>query len=163
MEWKGNWQKREARFPMLEGPEEVLTVSDHWYFQTSLWRVERIQWIVNWFMEWHGPSFREHCEFKINHAFNRRIPELNALDAVGRLPFPLPPSESVSMNSEVRREVQRTFIWGPIGDDKYIDHIGGDPKDWALLHGRGGIGIRDSQGPKEARWCEMHQQVCTHM
>lgn len=157
MGWKGHWRKHEVLFPRSEGASVRLTIADHWYFQTGVWRTERIRWAVDWWMAYSPQSFREHAEVKINQVFNRGVPEVNKL-----APFPLPPSNAEAMDPQVRREYQRTFIWGGVGEDKFVEHIGGDPKDWALLRGRGGVGIRDSQGPAPPRWCEGHRQVCTH-
>jgi hypothetical protein len=123
--WQGRWYKKEVT---VEG--RVLTISDHWYFQTSLWRVAPIRNVVNWYMDqpWQSKWFHEHCESKINQAFNgdvERIPE-----------YICPKPHGDPRDQFVRATCQRTFIWGPVGEDRYIVHLGGKPEDWALDYPR---------------------------
>lgn len=125
MGFKGTWAKKEQSF----GPD-ILTVSDHWYFQTSLWRVSVIRPIVEWWMA-NSNAFAEHCEVKINRTLNGQVPEYGAAACV-------PPTWADPMAANVRAQYQRTFIWGPIGEDKYIQHIGDKIEDWAMFRPRGG-------------------------
>lgn len=105
----------------------TLCVSDHWYFQTSLWRVSFIKPIVDWFMahEYEGPWFHEKCEDKINRAIDGFIEGF-------------PPELNNHMNFEgshvpsIRARKARTFIYGPVNEPKFITHIGNKPEDWAL-------------------------------
>lgn len=143
MEWKRTWQKKEYPFARPDGTTQVLTVSDHWYFQTGLWRVARIKPVVDFLMLETGDSFRERCEVKINDCMNRKSAEFNHR---GPRDYALPPSAEEAMVQEIRRDVQRTFIWGRIGEDRYVNNLGFRPEDWALLRARGGVGgPRDSQ------------------
>ena len=177
MGWKGGWPKKEYTFLSKDhtsdclngatlrkgelgerslsscqcGALEVLTVSDHWYFQTGLWRRERIKAVVDWWLTTTGESFREHCEPKINKAMNGEVGEFNRAAILDT-----PPGGGASaMDQDVRASVQRTFIWGNIGDDRYIDNLGADPKDWALFRPRGGVtgpgSERDSQANEGKR------------
>lgn len=162
MDYKGEFKKIEVSYRRTRPlwgthtawEDLTLCVSDHWYFQTSLWRVARIKPVVDWWMQHHGASFHEHCEVKVNRTFNGQIAEFGE-------PWPLPnalghrtidPTTGVRraidnpMDPLVRQTYQRTFIWGKIGEERYIEHIGGDPADWALWRPRGGHGgPRDSQ------------------
>ena len=138
----GKWYKVPVTFPALaaHAPELTLTVSDHWYFQTSLWRVRRIQPVVAWLTA-HDPAFREHAEIKINDVMNGNHGTRFA--APTEVPGDLldtPPRHLPALMRErdqlTRAAVQRTFIYGGIDEKAYIRHIGGDPKDWALPHAR---------------------------
>lgn len=142
MEMKGSFRKLPIAF---DG--QILSVSDHWYFQLNLGRRARLKTVVDWWMAYDAQAFREHMEPKMNHIFNRRIPQFNR-DFKGT-DFGLPPTEVQCMDPEIRREFQRTFIWGPPGTPAYIKHIGHLPEDWAEVRPRGGVvgagRSRDSQ------------------
>lgn len=168
MGWKGGWPKKEYAFASREhdpgctgaivgtpelgahslgtcgcGAAEICTVADHWYFQTGLWRRERSQKAVEWWIAHTGEWFREHTEVKVNRLMNGEVGEFNAAPA-----FDLP-APGRAMDPDERARVQRTFIWGEIGLDRFIDNLGGDPADWALFRPRGGVtgpgSDRDSQ------------------
>jgi hypothetical protein len=130
---EARWYKREYSFaiPDLEGNSltYTLTVSDHWYFQTSMWRVEPILGVCEWWMG-NSNSFHEHCEPKINKVFNGQT----NYDGLGVYRGNNP------MDQDGRATQQKTFIWGPIGEDRFIDNLGDNPDDWALLRPRGGEG-----------------------
>lgn len=148
--WKGRWYKVPVTFPdrrddargawVFPGhsdvPGTVLTVSDHWHFQTSLWRVSVIKPIVDWFMDdmQEGAWFSEHCEAKANNALNGNV------ERFPRGLVTLPPSaltpEQRERDQEVRATYQKTFIWGGIDCKAYVRHIGNKPDDWALPHPR---------------------------
>ena len=132
------WAKQEQQFQM-SAHLETLTVADHWYFQTSLWRRERIKKVTDWWMENFSGSFREHAEIKINHAMNGRDPHFTPAALLD-----MPGPRENPMDPDVRARIQRTYIWGPIGEDRYVLHIGDAPKDWALPHAR-------SQNPEGIR------------
>jgi hypothetical protein len=149
MEYKGTWRKVERVFRALDCPHGIglctgscdvtLTVADHWYFQTGLWRVERIKPVVDFWMSFSGPqSFRERCEVKINNAMNREVPEF--VEWADTHFYALPESTSVAMQQDVRAQIQRTFIWGPIGEEQFIENLATSPDDWALDRPRGGTG-----------------------
>lgn len=111
--WRGRWYKQEV---ILDG--QALTVSDHWYFQTGLWRVSTICSIVRALRS--TPEFRRSCEEAVNVHFDQEL--------VHRKLDPLDPA--------TRARELGTYIWGKIGDDKFIHHIGGDSADWAGDHPR---------------------------
>jgi len=136
---QGRWYKKEKHFAHSPIDDaciiQPLTVSDHWYFQTGLWRVSVIKPIVDWFMtnsyEW--PWFHEGCEDKINRAMDLVYPPAFTIILSDGAPWH-------QTDPDVRAQYQRTFIWGPIGEDRYIIHLGGDPKDFALRRPRQELG-----------------------
>jgi len=133
MEYKMFWRKKEFTFG-----DVTLTIADHWYFQTGLWRVSRIKPVVDWWIMATGTSFREHCEPKMNKAMNREVGEFNHWALANG--YELPEQAYLAMDPDTRAKVQKTFIWGPIGTDRYIDNLGDKPEDWALVRPRGGTG-----------------------
>lgn len=138
MEYKAGWRKKTVYFPAAEQSSQALTVADHWYFQTGLWRVSRIKPVIDWWVMATGESFKEHCEPKTNKAMNREIGEFNHWALANG--YALPDQACYAMDPDVRIEVQRTFIWGKIGEDRYVDNLGANPDDWALVRPRGGTG-----------------------
>jgi len=52
----------------------------------------------------------------------------------GFIPGLTVPYPADALDQNTRAQIQRTFIWGPIGEDRYIRHIGTDPKDWSGSH-----------------------------
>ena len=142
--WQGRWYKVPMQFEVIDKFDDglgnqsrlvTLTISDHWHFQTSLWRVAHIRAVVDWFMNdfRESVSFHEHCEMKINNAMNGNVPRFPPL-------ITMPPSDLPQGRRErdqsTRAKYQRTFIWGGIDEKAYIKHIGGKPEDWALPHPR---------------------------
>lgn len=115
--WQGRWFKKEFRFALdsarLLGLSQVLTVADHWYFQTSLNRTATLRDLVSRARTRHGVAFEYRCEDKINAELDREI------------------GWDVARDPDVRATHARTFIWGRIGDDRYVEHIGGAREDWA--------------------------------
>ena len=136
MEYKMSWRKKEFQFEMPDAPV-TLTVADHWYFQTGLWRVARIKPVVDWWVMTSN-AFNEHCEIKCNKSMNRDIAEFNhwAL-ATG---YELPEQAYLSSDVDVRAAVHKTFIWGPIGTDQFVENLATNPADWRLVRSRGGTG-----------------------
>jgi len=148
--WKGRWYKVPVQFPdrrddtrgawvfpgHADAPGTTLTVSDHWYFQTSLWRVAAIKPVVDWFMDdlHEGTWFGEHCEAKANNAMNGNV--LRFPRGIITLPPESLTSEQRERDQEIRATYQKTFIWGGIDERAYIKHIGSKPEDWALPHPR---------------------------
>jgi plasmid stability protein len=131
--WQGRWQKEEVEFmlppwatPLPDGAHPFgarkLTIADHWYFQTGLWRAAPIRAAIAWLTETaeRRAILREMlAEEAVNHVMDGRF---------GSIPGLTVPRPDAAMLPEVRRQVQRTFIWGGIGEDRYIRHIGGaDP------------------------------------
>ena len=127
MPYKGEgetrWYKREVQYG-----ETPLVVSDHWYFQTSLWRVAQIKPVVDWWMGRDPVGFKEHGEIKINNGLN------SVIWVTGD--YQRPPKGSSWDDSQVREHYQRTFIYGHIGDPPYVKHIGDHPEDYALIRNR---------------------------
>lgn len=129
--WKGVWKKEERVVYTSAGAAETLTVSDHWYFQTGLWRVAPIKAVVDWCTatpERTALFAMLSAEEVINRAMDGAFGPIPGLD--------IPGAEQDAESPTVRAQVQRTFIWGPIGEDRYIRHIGVDPADWTGEHPR---------------------------
>lgn len=134
---EARWYKKEFTYqlPKEATPEHpvpvlhTLTISDHWYFQTALNRVDPLRQVCRWFVQTSN-AFHEHCEMKINKAFNGQMD----YDGPGVFRGENP------MDVDERAVQQRTFIWGPIGHDRYIDNLSTNPDDWALVRPRGGQG-----------------------
>jgi hypothetical protein len=145
--------KREFLFPLTEEPGErshgvpsavflpetvdprwrlLLCAADHWYFQCGVWRVSAIKPIVDWWMSPAGAAegaFGEWCEVKINQVMNGQwnhvIPKLGP--DVPWIDLP-----ELWNHVDIRRRIHKTFIWGKIGEPRFVEHIGHLPEDWAL-------------------------------
>ena len=102
--------------PRIVTLHQTLTVSDHWYFQTSLWRVSVIKPIVLTLMARAPGAFAYRCEDLINAELDLRYATSLGHDA---------------RDPDVRAKYLRTFIWGRIGEDRYVQHIGDHPEDFA--------------------------------
>lgn len=136
--WQGVWRKKEVRFDAMRldswaNPVDgtILTVADHWYFQTGLWRTAVIRAAVDWCTATpERTALFAACpaEEAINKAMDGDFGPIPGLT----VPYP-----DDALDPLVRARVQRTFIWGPIGEDRYIRHIGTDPRDWSGTHPRG--------------------------
>lgn len=106
--------------------DQVLCAADHWYFQCGVWRVDAIKPVVDWWARPEAPgAFTEHCEYKINDVFNGKYGEI--FPPV--VPCCIPSQWNVPV---VRATVHKTFIWGKIGEPRFVEHIGHLPEDWAL-------------------------------
>lgn len=106
--------------------------ADHWYFQCGVWRVAAIKPVVDWWMSPEGSAqgaFGEWCEVKINQVMNGQwnhvIPKLGPHVPWIDLP-------EVWNQPEIRARIHKTFIWGKIGEPRFVEHIGHLPEDWAL-------------------------------
>ena len=100
------WHKREIQFEVDgSGDFQTLCVSDHWYTQASLWRIEptlpTLRAAVKYNPTAHGfvPAF--------NHYMNMAA-------ADGRN----------VMDQQFRHEKLKTYIWGPVGEKSFIRHLG---------------------------------------
>jgi hypothetical protein len=129
MDRKGDFVKVEQRY----GPA-TLCVADHWYFQTGVWRVSQIKPVVDWWYFYGPGAFSEHAEAKLNDAMNGRW----AAPLVGPRTFPsdvyradVIGARELWMDPSERARTVKTFIWGPVGEPPYIEHIGTAPSDWA--------------------------------
>ncbi len=143
MPYKGEgetrWYKKEVYFPIfgsyrvVSAPDgthgqmsvQPLTLSDHWYFQASVWRVAHILPVVEWWYEHALGSFRKASEIKINWVMNGEI------EKARHVPIACPPLGTPYGNHEARLRYQKTFIWGPIGHPPYIRHTATDPSEFA--------------------------------
>jgi hypothetical protein len=89
-----------------------LCISDHWYFQASLWRREMALEAFRALAAAAGGRPYDRCEAKFNHWMNTRLGGgIGSTDATG---------------AARRGEVMRTFIWGPVGESAFIAHTGHD-------------------------------------
>lgn len=143
--WQGPWQKVEHRFPMpafhveqgrsvADPRDEILTLADHWYFQTGLWRVATIRAALAWLTATPDRTrlfAQVPAEEAINWVLDGHFGPIPGLTVPYFAPHP-----DGSRDPGLRAIYQRTFIWGPIGEDRYIRHIGTDPADWAGDHAR---------------------------
>lgn len=95
------WPKVEVTFD-----EQVMCISDHWYTQTSMWRVSEALPI----MREIAPKYPQAHEFvaRFNHAMNKRA------GYKGRQ----------WCDPGFRHEKIKTYIWGPVGEPQYVKHIG---------------------------------------
>lgn len=112
--WQGRWEKREVHY----GPV-TLCVSDHWYFQTGVWRVAPIKAAVEWATATETRR-RLLAQASAEEALNLILD--GHCGPIAGLSTPLPTWQDPA----TRQAYQRTFIWGPIGEDRYIRHIGGE-------------------------------------
>ena len=113
--WQGPWYKKEYQTPS----GRIITVSDHWYFQTGLWRTSFIRNAVDMCARYDEELHRRSIEEAVNRHFDLKYCN-----------DPRSPKERAEYDSV------GTFIWGPIGEDRYIRHIGDKPEDWAGDHAR---------------------------
>ena len=112
MRVKGEDRPEHERFYKVEATygAEVLCISDHWYFQASLWRTALAR---EGFAEMasrapEGKSI-DFCEMKFNRWYNTTYGgDVNLRDPL------------------TRQRLLRTFIWGPIAEPAFIRHTGGD-------------------------------------
>lgn len=123
--WQGRWHKKEflmaMSVPLTNDGQRMLvqqhfTVSDHWYFQTSLWRTSVIKPAVLALHEAQPDAFKHRCEDQINDYLDDHCARTHGLDA---------------RDPDVRAKYLRTFIYGKIGDERYVQHIGDQSRDFA--------------------------------
>jgi hypothetical protein len=109
-----------------------LCIADHFYFQTNLFRVAALKPVLDWWVsrgKAHG-DFGEHMEVKVNNVFNGQMRHLHG-DLGPEVPV-LKPEDGDWNDAETRARIQKTFIWGRIGEPPFIKHLGTNPQDWAL-------------------------------
>jgi hypothetical protein len=144
--WQGVWKKEEV---ILPGGATV-TTSDHWYFQTGLWRVAPIQAALDWLTS--TPERQQILSVASGEEAINRVMD-GAFGAIPGLPTP---EWEKAENARVRARVQRTFIWGPIGEDRYIRHIGGESPTGNHVR-LGGIDTQAQAGAESRAY-----DVCVH-
>lgn len=89
---------------------QTLCISDHWYFQASLWRRSIARDGFSYLVDSAGPDRPiDYCEMKFNRWYNT----VHGGDRDLREP-------------RLRQERLRTFIWGGIGEPAFIRHTGSD-------------------------------------
>jgi len=143
--WRGPWIKKEVDFGGT-----VLTVSDHWYFQTGLWRTSVIRAALDFLTE--TPESTRH----LSEGLAERIIN-DVMDGVyGPVPgLRVPDPEDDASDPEIRAELQRTFIYGPIGTDRFVRHIGVDRGNWAGNHERGAASPERLKEKQREAWNEI--------
>jgi hypothetical protein len=99
------WTKKEAFY---DG--QPFCISDHFYFQANLTRraliLEGFKQLI-----YDNPAGLVRCEAKFNHWANTRYGDgAGSVDGNG--------------NHEKRRDLLRTFIWGGVGEPRFILHTG---------------------------------------
>lgn len=100
------WYKIEMPFG---DPPTTLCVSDHWYTQTSLWRVSEAL-----------PGLRQAASAPGAGSQERFISMFNHYQNVTRHGL----TTETWNNQALRHERLRTFIFGPIGEPRFIEHAG---------------------------------------
>jgi hypothetical protein len=91
---------------------ETLCVSDHWYFQASMWRRSIALEGFTVLADAAGPRMINRCEMAFNRWLNSGLGEgIGSTDSTG---------------AAARGERVRTFIWGSIGEPAFIRHTGHD-------------------------------------
>jgi hypothetical protein len=145
--WQGVWTKKEMVFG--ESDPVTCTVSDHWYFQTGLWRVSVIRAALAWLTATpERTALFAGCpaEVAINHVMD---------GAFGPIPGLSVPYHGDALDPVTRSQVQRTFIWEKIGTDRFIRHIGLSEHDWAGDHARGEATPTRWQEKQRQAWAEI--------
>ena len=99
------WTKEEV---LLDG--QRMCVSDHVYFQANLTR--RAMWLEGFKeLHLHNPDGVQRCEARFNDWFNTKYG-----DGAG----------SVDGSQAKRRDLLRTFIWGGVGEPRFVLHTGAE-------------------------------------
>jgi len=106
------WTKEEV---VLDG--QTFCVSDHVYFQANLTRRSVLLEGFKELFSWH-PDGAVRCEARFNEWFNRKYG-----DGAG----------SVDGCQAKRRDLLRTFIWGGVGEPRFVLHTGAERRSqgWA--------------------------------
>ncbi len=144
--WQGVWRKKEFPF----GAGAVCTVADHWYFQTGLWRVATIRAALAWLTatpERTALFAASPAEEVINRVMDGEYGPIPGLT--------IPHNRWQARDANNRAQVQRTFIWGPIGSDRYIRHVGTDPVDFAGDHAREAAETAQGHEKTQQAWDEI--------
>ena len=106
---ESRWTKKEVQYG-----GQTFCVSDHWYFQGSLWKrdvaLRGFEAVVAAVPEGRKVDF---CEVKFNHWINTTFG--------GDRPLGCHDGEQ-----ERRQELARSFIWGGVAEPAFIQHTGHD-------------------------------------
>lgn len=149
--WQGPWTKQAATFAVdaatvaplppsiVSGTLHVtLTLNNQLSFQTGLWRVAPMRAALDYWTRdparrslFSHPQWWQTSERMLNEVFDGLHGQLPAAAELT-----VPPPGADPRDPVVRSAHQRTYLFGPIGEDRYVRHIGGDPKDWAGDHAR---------------------------
>lgn len=99
------WDKVEVQLPMGDGTTQTCCVNDHWRTQLGLWRVARVLPAV------------ESCAERVPVA-HQFAPAMNGWmnDHYG--------DGRMWNDQAMRHERLGTYLWGPIGEPAYIQHLG---------------------------------------
>jgi hypothetical protein len=110
------WEKVEIQFS-VEGEEQpqTLCVSEHWNTQLTLWRVAEA--LPGLQANQHSPQANAFVA-RFNHWMNTRA----GLDT------------TTWKDQQLRHERLRTYIWGPVGEPRYIQHLGTDRTTGPIEH-----------------------------
>lgn len=100
------WKKIEVQFGE---PPVTLCVSDHWYTQTSIWRISEALPGLRFAAEQDGANRQERFVGRFNDFMNQHRHGLTP----------------ASWNDQaLRHERLRTYIWGAVGEPRFIEHAG---------------------------------------
>lgn len=111
------WYKVETQYATTpQGGLQTLCISDHWYTQTSLWRVDQALPGVAAVAQSHPQA----------NAFVARFNDwMNAKHGDGKRPW---------NDQAMRGERLKTFIWGPVGEPAFIKHLGSARTTGPIVH-----------------------------
>lgn len=118
------WPKVQRYFTIRDGHVVILTLAEKLHFQFGLWRRSWVKAATDWWQAEYPGSLAEHGEVKINNALSGVIPEFRA---TGLVSVPQPGCHD---DHAARIAHCRTYIWGPIGEPAFLDHIGWRQEDW---------------------------------
>jgi hypothetical protein len=100
------WHKMEVSFDDAQGEVQTFCVSDHWYTQASLWRVDAVRAALAATAE-KDPQANAFVA-ALNHWLN--------LKYIG--------DPRCVQDQKTRHARMRTYIWGPVGEPAFIQHLG---------------------------------------
>jgi len=105
------WHKVEVQYAA-----QTLCISDHWYTQTSLWRVSQAL---------PGVEAVAHAYPQANAFVARFNDWMNEKHGDGKQPW---------NDQAMRGERLKTFIWGPVGEPAFIQHLGSARTTGPIVH-----------------------------
>ena len=118
------WPKREMTFFAADMTVTTLTLAEKLHFQIGAWRRSWVKAATDWWEETYPGSLAEHGEVKINNALSGVIPEFGATKVIDV------PSPGCHDDHASRIAHCRTYIWGPIGEPPFHEHLGWRQEDW---------------------------------
>ena len=110
------WAKVEVRYLDSRGVPQTFCVSDHWYTQASLWRVDVALSGLRAAQAHAGSSERFVASFNAHMNTTHGDP-------------------ARAWNDQAMRDERlRTYIWGPVAEPRFIEHIGSQRGTGAIVY-----------------------------